>query len=128
MECDILDPTSLLHAVEAFVKSPYPVCFAGFFEAGRLFNKNCFYLGENPIKKGSFDVEMLYISVIDGSYMHKGIEGLEASNRSCCFVVINEILLSKSLGDITDFISGDVASIVLLSLANQLPFKGSLSA
>lgn len=83
-----------------------------------MFNENHFQLGENPIKEGSFNVEMLYISVIDGSYMHQGMKGFKVCSRSCCFVVINEIALGKPLGDIMDFILGDVAHIILLPLAN----------
>ena len=83
VERDVPDPTSSLHAVETFVKFPYPVRFARFLEARRLFNKNCFRLGKNPMKEGSFEVKMLDIPVKDSGYMHEGTEGFKACSRSC---------------------------------------------
>ena len=74
------------------------------------------------MKESSFDVEVLHVPIIDGSNVHQGTKRLKASCRSRCFVVINEVALGKPLGNIMDFVSGDVARIVPLPLANELPF------
>jgi len=79
------------------------------------------------MEEGSFDIDMLDISVKDSGNVEEAAEGLKMSGGSHCLVIVNPIVLGKALSYIMDFVVGNVAGIVPFPFADQLPFKGSLA-
>ena len=79
------------------------------------------------MKESRLNVKVLDIPVKDCSHVHERAEGLETGRRGGRLVVVNEITLRKAFGDISHFVSGDIARIIPFAFANQFPFKGSLA-
>ena len=118
----IPNPAGLLHAVEAFRQAPYPVRFFRFFKTRWLLHENSFHFGENPVKESCLDVEMLYVPIETCGDMHQGAKRLETSGRSGRLLIVNEVALSKTFSNITNFVTGDVARIIPFLFADKLPF------
>ena len=127
MKSLVPDTTCLLHAVEAFHKAHDPVFFARGFEAAWLFHEHRFIGREDAVKESSFDIEMLEVPVESGSEVENGAERFKADGWGSCLVVVNAVLLGKPFGDIADFVTNDVAGVVVFAFADKFPFERALT-
>jgi hypothetical protein len=112
------DATGLFHAIDAFHEFHDPGLFAGCLEAGRLFHKHHFGLRKDTVKKSRFDVILLDVPIEGSSDVKESTEGFESCSGGCSFVVIDAVVLSIALCDITDFVSDDVSGVVMFAFAD----------
>ena len=99
----------LFHAIQAFHEPHDPVFFARGFEAAWLFHKHGFIGGEDAVKESGFDIKVLKVPIKGGSKMENGTEGFKADGGGCSFIIVNAVLLGETFGDVTDFVSNNVA-------------------
>jgi len=74
MEHLVPNSAGLLHAINALHEFHNPVFFSRRLETGRLFHETRFRFGEDAVKKGGFDVNMLDIPVKHRSNVKKSTE------------------------------------------------------
>jgi hypothetical protein len=74
------------------------------------------------MQEGSFDIELLYIPIKDGGNVEERAERLEVGSRGRSFVIIDTMLLGVTLGDISDFVSGNISVFVPFPFTDELPF------
>ncbi len=55
------------------------------------------------------------------------MERLQAHSRSSGFVIVYEVMLSKSFGDIADLVMDDGTSIAMLTFADKFTFERTLT-
>jgi hypothetical protein len=117
----------LLHAVKTFHETHYPVLFSGGLKARWLFHIHSLILREDPMKKRSFNIDVLDVPVKHSGDMEKRAKGFKPSSGGSGFVVVYQISLSKSFCDISDFVAYDAARVVVFAFTNKFALKGALT-
>jgi hypothetical protein len=80
------------------------------------------------MQEGSFNVNVLNVPVQRGGDVKYGAEGLETGSGCGGFVVVDKVPLSKAFGNVSDFVSSDVAVIVAFAFADKLASQRFLAS
>lgn len=97
-------PACLLHSVNALQELPNPVFFPHCCKAGWLLHEHSLIQQKTAMEEHHFDVELVDVSVESGSDVGNCVERFQLRHWGGCLIVVNSVMLHKTLSNIADYI------------------------